>query len=71
MIATIFRTKNVPEEWTRDYTPNARDFGLHSKVNGRLELSATKAELIPNQCVNESKRQCIQENERLDWTNSM
>ena len=25
MFATIVRTKNVPEEWTTDYTPNARD----------------------------------------------
>ena len=25
MFATIFRTKNVPEEWTTDYTPSPRD----------------------------------------------
>ena len=25
MFATIFRTKNLQEEWTTDYTPNARD----------------------------------------------
>ena len=69
MFATIFRTKNVPEEWTTDYIPNATDEEFVKKniflaMDERSKLMADwksvqpKLKLIPYQCVNGSKHQC-------------
>jgi len=82
MFATIFRTKNVPEEWTTDYIPNATDEEFVKKniflaMDERSKLMADwksvqpKLELIPYQCVNGSKHQCNPREGATEWTYSV
>ncbi len=80
MFVTIFRTKNVPEEWTTDYTPIARDCELAKDnellkkkiflaMDERSKLMADWKSVQPK--LSSYLISATQEKERLVWTNSV